>query len=288
MTAATNSRLSSGTTTPSHATLPIASNTILWSKTIVCINAAGEAVNPADGDAVEAVGIAKQTFDNRTGALTPPTNAEIALGAWGGFVIDGTVPLNGQMLYVVDNQTVSIDSLGGTRGKAGPCSKVSNGQAFVVFSPGAGGARGDGYIATTIGMAPAWGDGTANGFDPVKFAYGLNPATDDEPLLMSISLPGDLDPGFDMTVTVRASISSIATDNDVTVLMMARIDGGTDLAPINAAVLSVAAQNIDFTIPKASISAGAKALYLEIDCAGTLDTADAYIFAVDIKYTKTS
>jgi hypothetical protein len=129
---------------PSLGTAPMAANTLIPKGTIVALNATGYAVTPATASATgfRAYGVSRATFDNRTGSEAGGTagdlDCEVDFGVFG-FDISGTTPLPSQSLYVVDNQTVSIDSLGGTRGLAGPCIEVRtmNGvaQAFVFISP---------------------------------------------------------------------------------------------------------------------------------------------------------
>lgn len=124
---------------PSNGTFGMAANTLLYYGQIVCLDADGRAAVPGAGR--DAIGVAKQTFDNRTGSqaggAADAFDAEVAYGVRG-FLISGTTPKPKQIVYVVDNQTVSLDPTGG-RGIAGIVSEVrtENGvaQAFVVMGP---------------------------------------------------------------------------------------------------------------------------------------------------------
>jgi hypothetical protein len=114
---------------PNRGTLPIAANTLLYKGTMVQQDANGRAVSPAtaDASALPCAGISTSTYDNRTnaemGGLDDSGDAELEYGVFG-FAISGTVPKARDLLYVVDNQTVSMSSNGGTRGFAGVCSEV--------------------------------------------------------------------------------------------------------------------------------------------------------------------
>lgn len=290
MTATTTFR-DTKTTTPHIGTAPIEANTILYKGTIVGLNAAGRAVNPTDGDGCNAFGVARFTCDNRTnsanGGAAGAADIDVDFCA-GGFAFVGPTPKPFQKVFLVDNQTVSVDSAGGTRGVAGVVVEVRDGQAFVLFGPLAAAALGvaqDREIPVVIPQTPAWADGSANGFDPVTFAFGFNPTIDNQFLSALVPLPQNLDAGSDVIVEVDASISSVATDDDVTVLLAAHFDGGTNAAPTNDTVLDVERQTIAFVIPAASVPDGARSLMLRIRCDNNLDTADGYVHGVRVRYT---
>lgn len=298
MASRTVSRLTDrGPALPAMATLPSLANTLYPRDTIVTRNAAGRAVSPSTADAsgFPAVGISKATFDNRTGSemggLNDSGDIEVDCGVFG-FDISGATPLPGDRVYVVDNQTVSVDA-GVNRGFAGIVSEVRTGssgvaQAFVWMGPaamaaaGVSGTSGGTSLLVHIPALPAWGDGTANGLDPATGAFGFNPTIDDEPFKAAVSLPDGIDGETDLVVRATMSISSVATDDDVVAVLVAKVDGGADVAPVSATVLAVAEQDIEFIIPAADVPAGSKSLYIEIDCAGTLDTHDAYLSRVEI------
>lgn len=128
---------------PKKGTLPMAANTLILKGTIVCRDAAGRAVPGTDGSGFNAHGTASHTVDNRTGSLAGgaagAVDIEIEYGAnlWN---FDGTQPLPGQKVHVLDNQTVTTDSDSSARGFAGICTEVraNNGgvlQAMVDMSP---------------------------------------------------------------------------------------------------------------------------------------------------------
>jgi len=162
---------------PANGTFGMAANTLLYYGQIVGLDSAGRACVPGAG--IDAIGVARQTFDNRTagptGGAADALDAEVAYGVRG-FLISGTTPKPRQIVYVVDNQTVSLDPDGG-RGIAGIVSEVSvrNGvtQAFVCMGPhiiGAIRAPVDidlplgGFRLASGAAVPAFGAGTADGY----------------------------------------------------------------------------------------------------------------------------
>jgi hypothetical protein len=299
-----------GPPVPAMGTSPMAANVLIPRGTLVARDDDGNAVSPlsASTTGFPILGVANDTYDNRTGSEAGGSagdlDCEYCYGVYE-FAYTGTAPMAGDRVFAVDNQTVSIDPAG-PRGFAGVVTEVrESGKCWVCITPiamvgadevdlsAAEAAIEDleadalvGFIPVTIGMAPAWVDNTTNGLDPATFAFGFNPTIDNQPFRAAVALPADLDDGEDIIVHARMAISSVATDDDVTAVLVARINGGSDVAPVNATVLSVAAQNLTFTIPAASVPAGSRSLYLEIDCAGTLDTHDAYLFAVGVSYTR--
>ena len=124
---------------PAMGTLPSKANTLYPKGTIVTCDTDGRARSPgtADSSGFPANGVAKATFLNRTGdimgGLDDSGLIEIDYGTYG-FVYTGT-PIPGDTVWVVDNQTVSDDSAGGTRGIAGVCSEVRDGLCFVWMGP---------------------------------------------------------------------------------------------------------------------------------------------------------
>lgn len=134
-----------GPLTPARGTIPSAANQLFPKGTIVTRNSSGNAVSPSTDDAsgFAAVGVAKATYDNRTGSeaggLAGDLDVEVDFGIHA-FDIDGTDPLPGEVVFVVDNRTVSTDSDSDTRGIAGYCSEVRANslgvdQAYVLMGP---------------------------------------------------------------------------------------------------------------------------------------------------------
>ena len=146
---------------PAQGSYPMAANTLIPGGTLVTIDSSGNANSPATNDASgnPAVGIAKLTYNNKTGSPAGGSagdlTCEVVYGV-GGFAISGTTPKARDRVYVVDNQTVSIDQ-NGTRGFAGVVIEVRtiNGvaQAFVFVGPI---APGDSH---KVGTLPAFAAG---------------------------------------------------------------------------------------------------------------------------------
>jgi hypothetical protein len=140
MSAATDTRASSYVgLLPSKGTLPVAANVLILGGTIVCRNATGYAVvGVDDNNALPAVGLAAADIDNRTtapsGGAAGAENVEIIYGVHELF-FTGSTPVPGQVVYVVDNQTVSLDSDSGTRGIAGYVSEVVGTSVYVQMGP---------------------------------------------------------------------------------------------------------------------------------------------------------
>jgi len=137
MTATAQPRNTSGAgLIPAKGTYGMAANIILLRGTIVTIDADGRADVPTAGQ--NAAGVSSSTFDNRTtapeGGGADAVKAEVEFGVKG-LLYTGTAPEPGQVVYVVDNQTVSIDSSSGTRGIAGYCTELRDGLCWTWMGP---------------------------------------------------------------------------------------------------------------------------------------------------------
>jgi hypothetical protein len=112
---------------PHKGTYATAANTLLYKGQIVTADSAGRAAVPGAGQ--NAVGIACATYNNRTGApsggAAGAIDAQVEYGVQG-LAFTGTAPKPGQVVYVVDNQTVSLDPTG-SRGVAGVVAETKNG-----------------------------------------------------------------------------------------------------------------------------------------------------------------
>lgn len=118
--------------------LPAAANELIRKGCIVCRDSDGRAVEGANGEGLPAMGWAEAVCDNRTtapeGGGAGAINCEIACGqrAWG---YNGTKPKVGQVVFVYDNCTVTLDSNGGANGLCGYVSDVVGSQIFVLMGP---------------------------------------------------------------------------------------------------------------------------------------------------------
>jgi hypothetical protein len=168
---------------PAHGTFPIAANTLILKGTLVAKNASDQAVPPGAGFPI--VGVAEATYDNRTGSsnggAAGAVDVELSYGVFG-YLLDGSsaTPSPGDVLFAVDNQTVSTDPTG-SRGVAGICSEVRADQAGVnrvyfqvgpIASAIAGAAAEGVSIEVPLGnfrlasgaAIPAFASGSADGF----------------------------------------------------------------------------------------------------------------------------
>ena len=123
---------------PAKGTYPIAANVLILKGTIVAVNATGYAVvGTDDNNAFPAVGVASSTVDNRStapsGGAAGAEKIEVEFGVHG-LAYAGT-PVIGNVVYVVDNHTVSTDSDSGTRGIAGYVSDMADGLCYVLMGP---------------------------------------------------------------------------------------------------------------------------------------------------------
>lgn len=234
MTATTVERLSrlGSSPFPAHGTYGMAANSLGLKGTIATLDSAGRAAPPAAGQ--DAVGVFEQTFCNRTtdpsGGAADAIDAEVNFGVYG-WLLDGSTPKPRQVVYVVDNQTVSLDAAG-NRGIAGIVTEVRtiNGvvQVFVYMGPHVVGAiRGGttidiplgGFRLSTGAAIPTFSSGSADGFslvDSEALALRIN---DDSTTVFtsSVRLPEDVPSGATVTLHVLASRVG-ATDTAVELL----------------------------------------------------------------------
>ncbi len=119
-----------------HGSLPAQANVKYPKGTMVARDADGRAARPAAGLTIH--GISEGDFDNTASGPTGVAgandafNVELSVGL-GVFDYDGDAPKADEVVYAVDNHTVSIDSDGATRGKAGVCTETGSGGKVVVL-----------------------------------------------------------------------------------------------------------------------------------------------------------
>ncbi len=206
---------------PHRGTMASAANMLHLKNTFVCKDSAGRAANVAAG--LPVYGVAEATFLNRTtdpsGGAADAIDVEVAFGVWG-FLLSGTAPTPGQVVYAADNQTVSIDP-SPSRGVAGICSevRVENGVTVVyVFVGPVALALAVGSIAVvdvpltgfrlaTGAAVPAFGAGTADGYtlaDSEALCLRIN---DDSTTVLwtSVRLPESMPAGAPVVLHVSAS-----------------------------------------------------------------------------------
>ena len=231
---------------PARGTYGVAANTLILRGTMVALDSDGRAcVATDDNHAHAAVGKASATFDNRTtapeGGAADAIYAEVEFGVFG-WAFTGTTPKPGQVVYAVDNQTVSLDSDSGTRGLAGYVSQVIGTTCYVLMGPTVVGQiviaaseaaqldtaqtniaalQVDALSAQSFIPIPlmswtdagapliAFVDGSANGVglhDSEGFGFRFNPVGQDtSTLVTSVALPPDLDDAANVVLHVLAA-----------------------------------------------------------------------------------
>jgi hypothetical protein len=254
----------------------------------------------------DAIGVAKQTFDNRTGSQAGGAagafDAEIAYGVRG-FLISGTTPKSKQVVYVVDNQTVSLDPDGG-RGIAGVVSEVrtENGvaQAYVVMGPHIVAAvRGPVDISIPVtafrlatgAAAPAFSAGAADGINLTDSEALTLRINDDSTTAFwaSVQLPDSLP--ADAVVTLHVKASRIGATNTAVALLTPSVfanregvayDAGASLVTGDFGVLA-GATKVVHELTKAIVGAqGGDVLSIGLVAAAGLADDDLVIHSVKV------
>ena len=234
---------------PTKGTLEQAANTLIIGGTIVTVDADGRADVVTPGQ--NAVGVALADSDNRTtapeGGAAGAVKCQVQYGVFG-FDFVGAAPAPGDVVYVVDNQTVSTDSDSGTRGSAGYCSETIGSTCYVEFGPTVAGqiviaateaaqldtAQADidnlqtdvamgridiplGSARLAVGTAPgAFDDGKADGFvvtEGIMYRWNVSSTT---PIWFDVALPPELDDAA--AVEVHALCSREGADDETVVL----------------------------------------------------------------------
>jgi len=114
---------------PSVGTLPVAANVAIYKGTLVARDASGRATVP--GDTLPIVGVAIANYINTGGAAAAFT-VEVEYGVFG-FIMDGTAALVGELVFALDNQSVTLTA--GSNGRAGVVTEIRNGLTFVWINP---------------------------------------------------------------------------------------------------------------------------------------------------------
>lgn len=133
--------------------LPCKATTKYPKGTLVARDNNGRAARPAAGLKIH--GISEGDFDNTASGPNGDKgndafNVEMSVGV-GEFDYDGTAPKADQVVYAVDNHTVSLDSDSGTRGVAGVCTETgSGGKVMVYVDPVLNGALASGLSAVAL------------------------------------------------------------------------------------------------------------------------------------------
>lgn len=308
MTAATTARLDeAGPLVPARGTITSAANQLHVKNCIVVRNASGLGVVPTDGDGFDAIGVSQATYDYRTGseAVTSgdPLDVELHYGVWA-FELSGDSPLPGEMTYVVDNQTVSRDSNGGVRGKAGPCTEVRDGMVYVWVGPHVSALTKPGArvlsiplnsfrIASSGAAVAAFAAGTTDGFDSTAESGGIRWNDDSTVAFATNVVLFDVDDASPIVIHAlgyRVGSADPTAALDFTVFFQslgaafsADADAGGDSSAFAAAttVLSEGTR----TIAAADIPAGPCVMHMTVVPTAALDDDDFVLTGLYLTYT---
>lgn len=296
---------------PAMGTYPSAANSFFPFMTIVSRDASGRAASPTDGDGLPAIGFSDATYDNRTsseaGGSAGDLDVQVTFGV-GRVKYTGTAPLPKQMLYVVDNQTVSVDNAGGTRGVAGPCIEVdsANTSCYVWIGPHvptAVSSKNVGYLPIPLGgfrlatgaAIPAFGAGTADGFEATAESGGLRWNDDTTTAFVTtVAMPPDLDDASDMTLhvlgyrvgslDVTAALTVAAFFHEVGSAFSADADLGGATSAFAAATTIVS--RVTRTLAAADVPAAPCSMFLSLVPTAALDDDDLVITACYLTYNR--
>lgn len=307
---------------PYKLTMSIAGSINLLKGTIVTADANGRADVPTAGQ--DAMGIACADYVNATGS-NDAFDVEVDTGVFS-LGVTGTAPKGiGEVLFVVDNQTVSLDSSGGTRGVAGYCVGVDDdGQARVLMGPQFSAAYADVSATDTIANAAsakvdnlavvempvplgsfrkadgsavaAFANGSADGFNLTDSeAFGIR-WNDDifTAFWADIRVPSDLDETA--AVELHFLVSKIGSTDTTAVLTVSCFrnrpgglhDAGSDLGGNTSAINSATKTVVDksVTLTASGVAAGDNLSFSVVPSAA-LDDDDLLLLACYLKYTRT-
>jgi hypothetical protein len=310
MTAATNFRVSTDFAgmIPSMLTLPVAANTFLVGNTLVSIDANGRATPPTDGDGLRVAGVITYNLDNRTtgpyGGTAGAVNADVTMGVFALACTDTDLQA-GDLVFAVDNQTVSKDSADGTRGLVGIyCSTADDGKKYfyvgslvpsmlksaknkIVEIPLAA------FRVAAGTMPGAFSDGVSDGFvvnEGVMFRWNVNSTA---PIWATIPLDDDIDETD--AVTVHALVSregSSDTDAVVTVGAYFQVTGAAYTADTNAGgntgaitAATTVVQEVTRSIAATDVPSGPCSLSISLVPSAALNADDLNLHAAWITYT---
>lgn len=133
-----------GVGVPVRHSLPVAAGQNILPGALVCMNAAGFAVNATVATTLVAVGISIDNYDNTNGADGDVIAEQIESG-----VFDFANSAAGDLIvetdkfkdvFIVDNQTVAKTNGTNTRSRAGQLERIENGRVYVHINPLAKGA----------------------------------------------------------------------------------------------------------------------------------------------------
>lgn len=307
---------------PQFGTFPAAANQLLPEGTIAQLDASERVISPgsADTSGLRAIGVVRHTINNLTGSDlgggAGAKDVEIKYGVHGPFAISGTTPEAGDRLYVVDNQTLSVDPTG-PRGFAGTAIEVRNGGVYCWFGPhqlaedvsaavdalevDALSAQkmvhvplGNFFVYSTGAAIIPFNDGVADGIDPTaeSIGYKFNVASTAK-IAASVPLPNDLDDAAAVVVHVlgfRVGASDVTAA--LTVGAFFRVPGAAFSADADAggdtdafAAATTVVSEVTRSIAAGDVPAAPASLLLTLVPTAALDADDLVVTEVWLEYT---
>lgn len=311
MTATTTARMNktAGFGLPRFGTYGAAANSLFLKETLVVRDSAGRAAVPTDGDGLDCIGVARNTYDNRTGSEYGGAADAIDVEVTYDVVecdIDGDTPLAKDVVYVVDNKTVSVSSNGGTRGIAGVVTEVRDSKAFVWVGPhiAALAAGSIGHIvlapssfriASSGAVVAAFAAGTVDGIDPTAESFGLR-WNDDvfTTFAQCVPMPVDYKAGSPMVILASGyRVGSADTTAALTFGVFFHVAGAAFSADADAGGASTAFDGATTivttesrTIAGADVPAGATSMNLTVVPTAALDDDDLVVTRITILYVR--
>jgi hypothetical protein len=292
---------------PALGTLPMAANTLIFRKTMVGVDASGNAVNPDAATCVRVLGVSQASFDNRTGSeaggLAGDLDVEFDYGLFEMECAD-TDLVRGEVVYGVDNQTVSKDSLGGARPVAATYHETgADGKKYFYFTTGlpteiSGAAEGRidyplGALRLAAGTTiAAFAAGSADGIEISEGVHVRWNADVFTTFWADFDLPSNLDDNQDIVVRMLASrVGSADAAAVITVgafllsagdAVAADSDAGGASSAVSAATTIL--QEVTYTITSANVPVGARKLSLSLVPSAALDDDDMRLHGLSITF----
>lgn len=290
---------------PSMGTFDVAANTFIPKGTIVTLNASGYAVG--DGSGVVTVGVAAGSINNLTGS---PDYSGLAGGArvqtvYGIHAFDcADTPLPGDVMYVVDNQTVTSTPNGGA--VAGTYHETDvDGRKYLYMAPSVPrtlGSVNEGTMPVDVSnlrqasgvIAVAFADGSADGYvvnEGLMHRWNVGSTNVRH---TQITLPEDLD---DAQPIVLHCLCSREGSADTTAALTvgaffapagaaytADSNAGGDTTAVSAATTVV--QEVTLTLAAADVPAGPCVLNLSFVPTAALDADDLNLHGAWITFAR--
>jgi hypothetical protein len=295
-----------GGLTPAMGTYPLAANTFIPKGTLVTINAAGYALG--DGSGVRCVGVAAHSANNLTGSEMGGLAGAVSVDTNYGiheFVIADADVLPGDIVYVVDNQTLTKDAILGGCVAGTFHESASDGKKYANIStlvPAVMGSLQEGRLEVLPSdlrqasgvTAIAFVDGSVDGIVVNEGVMHRWNVASTNARWATFMLPPDLDDARDIVVhalcsregsaDTTAALTVGAFFQTVAAAYTADADAGGASSAVSAATTVV--QEVTRTIAAADVPAGPCVLNLSLVPTAALDADDLNLHALWVTFTR--